>query len=100
VGIARLAAARTSTPASDNRMQSSPAVDLLLNAIMVDLHGKFGTKVRTVYSTYHSEVFQQEVTVVFTNNRTAKTIYKGRDLDPEFLALCALLYDLPESDGG
>ena len=81
-------------------MRSSPAEDLLLNAIMVDLHGKFGSKVRTVYASYVPEVFHQEVTVVFTNNRTAKTIYKGRDLDPEFLALCALIYDLPEHDGG
>lgn len=81
-------------------MRVATANDVLLNTIMLELHGKFNGKVRTVFSTYKPDTFHQDVTVVFINNRTATTEFKGRELDPEFLALCALIYDLPEQDGG
>lgn len=70
--------------------------DLLVNAVLLDLHGKFGGAIKMVYSKFSHEAWGHEVTVVFSNNRQANTIFNGRELDPEFLALCALLYDLPE----
>jgi len=71
--------------------------DLLVNAILLDLHGKFGSSVKTVYSKFNHDAWGHEVTVIFANNRHATTIFNGREIDPEFLALCALLYDLPEA---
>lgn len=100
-GTAQSQPAPTST--RDSRkwvMRSNTANDVLLNTLMIDLHNKFNGNVRTVFSTYNPNTFYQDVTVVFTNNRIATTVFKGRELDPEFLALCALIYDLPEQDGG
>ena len=75
----------------------SNASDAMIGLLVFRLNKMFGTRIRTVLSNFKHDHWGYEIVVVFSNNRTATTMLGDTlELPDEFLALCSLIYDLPE----